>query len=578
LISRGEAALKQPFNNIPATVTLEYKRTGSRAGYEHATFPKRSQLWDMVLAEMIENKGRFTDHIVDGIWSICEESFWGVSAHISIQKAGTGLPDVQDPIVDLFSAETGCLLAWTDYLMGPKLDKVSKLIRPRIYYEANRRIFTPMLTARYKWMSGGNPDAKLNNWAPWIMSNYTAAALLLEKDEAKRNTAVNIAMKITDQYINGLGDDGGCEEGPGYWFAAGAATFDVLSILHDATGGKMTIFHQPLIKKMAAYIYNTHVAGTYFINIADAHAEMVPDGMMIYRFGKAVNNEQMAAFGSWAFHTLQNGHLSAGNFYRTRSLYNLFAINDIAKADTHYTEAQDVWYPDLELMASRTHNGLFVAAHGGNNGESHNHNDVGDFMVYADGSPVIIDVGSGAYTARTFSKDRYKLWFNTSAYHNLPTINNQQQGGSEKFKASNIKYTPDKNKTTLSMDIQGAYPADAGINKWQRQIIINKSGKVEVTDSYQATAPVKALTQTFMTVCPADISTPGKIIFSLHNGKKITLDYNAAAWSVSKEKIKFTTPEDEGVKASWHHQDIYRLLLTAKNNLSNGQVKYIIHK
>src|SRR6185437_8395270 len=94
---------------------------------------------------------------------------------------------------------------------------------------------------------------------------------------------------------------------------------------------------------------------------------------------------------------------------------------------------------EIQLMTVRGPNGLFLACHGGTNGESHNHNDVGDFIIYKGGRPVIIDVGSGTYTARTFSGHRYDLWFNTSAYHNLPTINGYQQGTGLAYAATDVR-------------------------------------------------------------------------------------------------------------------------------------------
>jgi hypothetical protein len=578
IIANGEAALKKPFNNIPASVTLEYVRIGNRTDYESLSFAKRNQLFDLVLAETVEDKGRFTDHITDGIWSICEETFWGVTAHLGSQKAGSGLPDVQEPIVELFSAETACTLAWTDYFIGPKLDKVSKLIRPRIYYEVNRRIFTPMLTANYGWMGAGNPQAKLNNWAPWIMANYTAANLLLEKDEAKRAHAVGIAIKITDQYINGLGEDGGCDEGPSYWFAAGGAVFDVLNLLGDATNNKLSIYNDPFTQKMAAYIYKTHIAGKYFINVADAHPEMIPDGVMLHRFGKAINDSKLTDFGNWSFSTLEHSRAATEQFHRTRTLYNLFALNTMTSNGDKFTDVPDVWFDDVQLMASRTNNGLFVASHAGNNGESHNHNDVGDFVVYADGYPVIIDVGSGTYTARTFGKERYELWFNTSPYHNLPVINGQQQSAGIKYAASGVKYSLDKTGAKLAMDIKLAYPANAGINSLQRTVFVNKGGKIEIDDNFKTSSPVKTLTQSFMTVCPVNISQTGKVLFDLPNGKQVTLDYDAKLWDIKKEKMELTTPEDQGLKNSWERHDIYRVLLTAKSTVNNTIVTYIIHK
>lgn len=579
IINKGDDALNKPFEEIPATVMLEFVRNNNRTDYEKISFQKRNQLWNMVMAESVEGNGKYTDQIINGIWSICEESFWGVSAHVGIQKAGPGLPDVEDPIVDLFSAETGAVLAWTDYFVGPELDKVSKLIRKRIRYEIDRRIFKPMTTAKYGWMGGGNPDAKVNNWAPWIASNYITANLLIEKDETKRTQALNIAIKIMNQYVNGLGEDGGCDEGPGYWTAAGACVFDGLNLLYDATKGKFNIYKDPFINKMGAYIYNTHIDGKYFINVADAHPTMEPDGLLIFRFGRDVDNKDMMNMGSWAFHTYDEKGIGLENFHRTRSLYDLLAIKPCAAYTYKANPAKDVWYSDVQLMASRSDNGLFLASHAGNNGESHNHNDVGDFMVYADGNPVIIDVGSGTYTARTFSKDRYKLWFNKSAYHNLPTINGEEQKDGLQFSATDVSYTKNKNSSQLSMNIAKAYPETAGVKSWNRTVKLdNTKGDIEVKDQYEMNKNPLSLTQTFMTACNTDINSPGKIIFDLPGEKKIFLDYDHKIWNISKEKMNLVTPEDQGLKHSWDGKDIWRILLTAKSPVQKKPISYKIYR
>src|SRR5215831_5496208 len=97
LVKNGESALKESFPNVPATVTLDFSRNGNRTRYENITFGKRDRLWNLVLAESVEGKKRFLDAIINGIWSISEESFWGASAHLFLQKQGKGLPDVEDP-------------------------------------------------------------------------------------------------------------------------------------------------------------------------------------------------------------------------------------------------------------------------------------------------------------------------------------------------------------------------------------------------------------------------------------------------------------------------------------------------
>ena len=580
LIKYGESAAKKPFQSISATVALEYLRTGDRDNYQKQSFDKRNQLMDMVLAESIEGKGRFIEPIMNGVWSICEESFWGVAAHLGTQKAGNGLPDVEDITVDLFSAETGTVLALTDYFTGSALEKLSKLILPRIYYEVNRRILVPLEknSDRYGYLGNGKRDRSVNNWNPWVISNWMAANLLLEKDADRRTKTVQHQLSLLDLYLNSLGDDGATDEGPGYWFAAGACMFDALTILDKATQGKLTIYKEPIVQKMGAYIYQSHIQGPYFINVADAAPRITPDGILLYRFGKAVGDSLMQQFGSWAYHTYAISKPSHEQFYRTRNLFNLLSIQDCHAFPAKEIMTRDVWLPDIQLMAARLNNGLYLASHAGHNGESHNHNDVGDFLVYDEGYPVIIDVGSGTYTSKTFSSARYSLWFNTSSYHNLPTINNKEQKAGKNYTAADVKYSMNESSAHFSMNIAKAWAEDAQLVSWIRTIDAKRNKGITVTDEYEMKQKPAQLTQSLMTTCSVNIEKPGRIIFEEPNGRKVFLDYDARQWKATKEKVPLTQPEDKKLASTWEGRDIWRVLL---NNISldqKGRVGYTISK
>src|SRR5437879_1125934 len=119
-----------------------------------------------------------------------------------MQRAGNGLPDVTEPIVDLFAAETGALLAWTDYLLADRLDKVSPLLRKRMRAEVDRRLLTPALQRDDFWWMGFGERKDVNNWNPWINSNWLAAVLLLEADPQHRAMSVYTIMRSLDNFIN----------------------------------------------------------------------------------------------------------------------------------------------------------------------------------------------------------------------------------------------------------------------------------------------------------------------------------------------------------------------------------------
>ncbi|MVM29195.1 hypothetical protein GO755_04060 [Spirosoma sp. HMF4905] len=580
LIKKGESWLGKDWPAISASLLLTSVRTGDRTEYSNFQAKRRAHLMSLVLAEAVEGKGRFAEDIMNGIWSTCEETYWGIPVHLYLQKARLGLPDVEEPTVDLVSAETAVMLALTDYLIGPVLDSKSKLLRPRIQYELNRRVLKPMETARYGYL--GNVDDKpVNNWNPWIISNWQLTNLLMEKDEARRAKNLRYSMLLLDNYFNSLGDDGGCDEGPSYWFLAGGSTFDALEILNQVTKGKVNVYQEPLVRNMAAYIYKTHIAGNYFINTADASPTITIDAPFLYRIGKAVNDPLLVQLATWAY-TRSSQPISGETTTKQRALFDWLSLPEMAKvvASSKNLKAPapaSVWFSDIQLMGAHTGNDLlYVASHGGHNNESHNHNDVGDFIIYANGAPVIIDAGSGTYTAKTFSAERYNSWYNTSPYHNLPTINGIPQSAGRKFEATNVVYTHPANTSDLRMDIEIAYPPTTTLKKWTRTVKTTPQNTIEIGDDYTATAPLKSLLQTFMTICSVNTSQAGKLIFEQANGKKVSLDYDAAKWKVSVEKLPLDQSDDKVFRQKWQVQDIFRVLLTNQSLAAQDKFRYVV--
>jgi len=72
-------------------------------------------------------------------------------AHVGVQKAGVGLPDISERIVDLFAAQTAVEVAWTLYLAGPQIEAVAPRVVLRAGQEIDRRVLTPYLERDYGW-------------------------------------------------------------------------------------------------------------------------------------------------------------------------------------------------------------------------------------------------------------------------------------------------------------------------------------------------------------------------------------------------------------------------------------------
>ena len=216
IVKEAEKAVERPIPALPATVYLQFQRNGNRSQHQGLYGERRYRLCRLVLGECVEGQGRFLDPIADTLWAICEESTWVISPHIKHQRAGVGLPDTSEPIVDMFAGETACTLAWASYLLRTELNTVSPEICRRIDREINARVLTPFLDREdLHWMGFRSKYSKRpNNWNPWINSNVLCTALLVESDPQRRVEFIHKALRSLDNFLGPHPLDGSCDEGP----------------------------------------------------------------------------------------------------------------------------------------------------------------------------------------------------------------------------------------------------------------------------------------------------------------------------------------------------------------------------
>jgi hypothetical protein len=269
-ITKAETYLTYDWPVVKATDYLEFIRSGDRRQGAYAACS--NALISLVMGELVEGKGRFLDQIINGVWYYSEQTWWGWSAHLGAQKAKAGLPDVNDPTIDLGVGEVTSNLSWTLYLFQSQFDKVHPLIAKRLRQEIMNKALIPYFTRDdfgYMGFKGGRP----NNWNPWVNYNMLTSYLLVETDPAKKVAEVKKIILSLDKFLNGYSDDGGCDEGPSYWGAAGALLYENLELLQKATNGKFNVYDDQLVRNIGKYFYQVNIHAPYFINFADADAQ-----------------------------------------------------------------------------------------------------------------------------------------------------------------------------------------------------------------------------------------------------------------------------------------------------------------
>jgi hypothetical protein len=547
-ITKAEGYLGYTWPAVKATDYLEFIRSGERRQGAYAACS--NALITLVMGELVEGKGRFIDQIINAVWYFSEQTWWGWSAHLGAQKAGSGLPDVNDPVVDLGVGEITNNLSWTLYLFKDEFDKVHPLIARRLKQEIMNKSLKPYFERDdfgYMGFKGGRP----NNWNPWINYNMLNGYLLLENDPVKKAAEVAKIINSLDKFLNGYSDDGGCDEGPSYWGAAGALLYESLDILKGATHGKFDVYDHPLVQNIGRYFYEVNIHAPYFINFADADATTGGNPSTVYRYGKAIKDLQMQQFGAYLAKLGNWGEHSLGGKICDQ-IRNLGFLDEIKNAEAKEALVADFWLPDTEVAGARdkegSFKGFFFGAKGGFNAESHNHNDVGSCLMYYDGKPCLIDLGREEYNSKTFSSRRYEIWTMQSKYHNLPVINGKDQLPGDGFKAKNSTFKANVKSAWFSTEISGAYPAEAQVISWVRSYTLNKGKKFVISDKFELSGLSKNPTSSnLITYCKVSELKPGLLKFE---GDEFTLNmsYNP---KVVKPKIEYIEVKDNSLKKYW---------------------------
>lgn len=574
-IADGEKLLNYKWQVVPATAYQEFVTTGNRDTMQNVYGQNTSSLRKLVLAELAEGKGRFIPQLMDGVWALCEMSSWALSAHLNMQKDGAGLPNVEEPIIDLGVGMTGAMMAWIHYFFTPSFDRINPLLSKRIEYEITKRVLEPYYARDdFWWMALQKEHAQVNNWNIWVNFNSMLCMLLIEKDEGKKRDGIYKTMRSADKFINYYKDDGGCEEGPSYWSHAGGMLYNYLQLLYRATGGTVNKFNEPLVRNIGNYICKAYINDRYYINYADAAAKINPDAGLVYSFGKATADTLMKAFGSYLA-VQQNWKEQTPGETIESALGNVFMANEIISSKAAKPLMAEFWLPGTEIMGARnkagTADGFYFSALGGHNAESHNHNDVGSCIVFYNGQPVLIDVGSETYTRQTFGPERYTIWTMQSAYHNLPLVNGVQQKDGAAYKARNAQFTSGNSGVVFSLDIAAAYPGAASVKKWERKYQLLRGKSFSIFDTYELSENKGQNELHFMTSTKVQKIKDGILRLS-GNGISVDVKYNPSLLDPAIENIPV---KDKRLQAIWP-ESLNRIVFTIKSTKNTGATSLLL--
>ncbi|MFV0400595.1 MAG: heparinase II/III family protein [Oscillospiraceae bacterium] len=530
-------------SHIPITTFSQYKLfelEGTRAEFNKSYFKRREMLNTYAaLSLLFPEEKRYNEGLEDIIWAICDEYTWCDPAHLE----GTGLdviskeqPRVREGViaprkrshrqrVDLFSAETAFALAETVSMLGEQLAPV---VTDRAVSEIAERVLSPFAELNtYFWWETSDM-----NWGAVCAGSVGAAAMYLVEEPGMLAPTLSRCIQTMEEFLSGFLDDGVCREGIGYWsYGFGYFTY-FAELLLRRSGGVIDLFSLPKTREIAAFQQHAYLSGGRVVSFSDTN----PEG----RYQVGLTHFLKGIYGIREPFGAEKAGFYADSCHRFPSAMRFFSWADLVGErdkgeDSCRIFEQSQWF----LCKKWTGDRLFaVAAKGGHNGEPHNHNDIGSFILHSGGVNFLTDLGYGEYTRDYFEGERYNFLCNGSQGHSVPQIDGAAQKAGESHGA---KIIPTSGDGVFSVDIAGAYEL-SGLNTLVRNFSVQEENgpALSLIDRYSFGQPPESVVEQFVTLVKPVMGVPSLVELP-HHGEALQIHYDRELMMPSVEKTSYRT-------------------------------------
>lgn len=528
LIRQAEQTLKTPMPETTDDLFLDFSKTGNRTHWQDVAGHRRGRLPELVLAECLENKGRFLPAFHELARSLCAERTWVMPAH------DTRLDNFHGKAItiDLGSSDLAWQLAVALRLLGDRVEpEVRDLVRARIQswiLEPAKRGITGQ-GREQSWMRA------THNWNAVCTAGVTGAALALLPSREERALFVAAAEASSRYFLSGFTADGYCSEGLGYWNYGFGRFILLAESVSQATGGKLNLLDAPAAKAPAQFPRNIHIENGIYPAFADCSVSARPDSALMYFINRYFQR-------GWAGHNeLPHAGATGGlpenvllGFPNSASTKPVPAANPDAQLRS--------WFPEAGILISRPAPGsvaqFAVALKGGHNAEHHNHNDLGSYVAVTGKTALLLDPGAEVYTARTFSKDRYLSQVLSSYGHAVPRVGGVLQSPGRQAEAKILQTAFSEANDTLALDLTSAYQVP-GLKRLVRTFVYSRVGKgaLTVRDEVQLDAPA-AFETALITLDSWSQPSPGLLrVQGKDAALQVRLETGGKAFAVSAEEL-----------------------------------------
>ena len=533
VIRDAEKLLPLPIPELTDELFLDFSQTGNRSRCQRVLSQRHGRVPTLVVAECLENEGRFLPALEEAIRAVCSEKTWVMPAHD--RRLHNFRQEVNE--IDLAVAGLSWNLTTAHYWLGQRL---SAPVRELIVSELERRTFRPfegMITKgepRMWWLTG------TNNWNAVCLAGVTGSALAMIESPERRAFFVAAAEKSVQYFLKGFTSDGYCSEGIGYWNYGFGHFIMLAETVRQATGGQIDMMDDPKVEQIARFGRRIEILPGLYPAFADCSVGSEPGiRWMAYvsrRFGMGLTDVERQGL------LLTPGPSSSLFELGLMTFANSASERPATKPGESVAQLRD-WFDEAGILICRPAADdscrMGVALKGGHNAEHHNHNDVGSFVVAVGGGLPLLDPGGEVYTARTFSSKRYESAVLNSLGHPVPRVAGQLQRSGRSAAAKVVQFEITDKSDKLVLDLRAAYGVKA-LKQLTRTFEFSRAGQGSLTviDTVEFTSPQEFGTA-LVTFSDWKQPSPNQLIVgSKSESVRIEIAVDGSAFQVNGEQIE----------------------------------------
>jgi hypothetical protein len=538
---------------IPISDEIYYRANheGNRGIYKPRYYRTMERLENFIVAECMENEGRFIPQIEVYCDSIMAMKSWLHPNHDRDNDVIEG----RRVSIDLGARKFGVVLALADALLEEKL---SAEIRKEIAGQLQWRIMDTYLSScKLEDDKSNHWIRSTSNWNSVCTSGTILTSILASENYDERLAIIGSALNSMVFYLSGFGQDGYCSEGTGYWRYGFGHYLYLAEILYDYTHGKIDLFefnNPEKLKNVANFPENFQIHAGMYAPFSDG----------VTRVQESEDNF------AYLMAAKYYGTQKPTSFVSADAVQNLIVWSGLeeylaeSKVETNLPE--HTYFDDMGIIISRGQQALpfSIAIKAGHNAENHNHMDVGTYVLVFDEDYPAGDIGAPSYTAGAFDDDNPAR---SSWGHPVPRINNTLQSKGIEFRGEVLETEFSAEYDKVVMDIKPAYEVD-GLETLVRTMENNKKGdgQISIKDEFSASNTVSFGTaiSTFSSYEIVDASTI--VLTSVNNNEKVKVEINCEG---GKVKI---TPEPVPVEHLRSGKNAKRIGIDFVEKIQKGSI------